>query len=238
MPAVRPERDLHAGLDGLREVLPLCVVGHLGLLHDLVRVPEPRALLDHPVAVEHVGDEVGAVARPSDRSSRRRSSSRARSSGRRRGSRASRPPRRARARRRALLSASASSTAARISSSVSSGSAGFGPGREDRARRDHLDEVGAGVEDPPDVRAHLVGPGGDAHPQLARHGDVGRQPGDVAAPARAGHVRAGAHHPGPGDPAVLDRLAEREVDERVERPHVADGGEARRAASPGRSSPR
>ena len=122
--------------------------------------------------------------------------------------------------------ASASSTAARISSSVSSGSPGFVPdvrtapvaitlmksAPASKIRRTFARTWSGPVETP--TRSSLG------------TGTSGGETGDVAAAAGAGHVRAGAHHPGPGDPAVLDRLAEREVDERVERPHVADGGEA------------
>jgi hypothetical protein len=105
--------------------------------------------------------------------------------------------------------------------------AGVRPGRQHRPRREHLDEVRSVPEDLAHVRPHLIDPARHAEPQLPRDDriDIGRQPGEVAAPARARHVGARAQHPGAIDPPRLDRISQRDIDERAERSDVADGRE-------------
>src|SRR5439155_21669515 len=52
--------------------------------------------------------------------------------------------------------------------------------------------------------------------------DVRREPGEIAAATRAGHVGAGAQHPRALDPPRLYRVAQGNVDERAEGSDVAD----------------
>jgi hypothetical protein len=97
------------------------------------------------------------------------------------------------------------------------------------AGRDDLDEVCAAVEQVADDPTDLVGRVRHPEPQVAREArvDVRRQARDVPAPARTRNVGARTHHAWPQDVARLDRLSERDVDERPERPNVPNGGETR-----------
>ena len=65
----------------------------------------------------------------------------------------------------------------------------------------------------------------DPEPEADREVHRRRLAGDLAAAARAGDVRTGALHPRARRPAGVDGVAERHVDERPERPEVADARE-------------
>ena len=74
--------------------------------------------------------------------------------------------------------------------------------------------------------ANLVDGVRHAEPELARNLDVGSESGDVAAAGRTRDIGTGTGHPGADTGARLDRVAQRDVDERAERAHVADRREA------------
>ena len=61
----------------------------------------------------------------------------------------------------------------------------------------------------------------DAEAEVLGQPDVVGEADDVAAAPRRGDERAGALHPRALDVARVDRVAQREVDERAERPEVA-----------------
>ncbi len=102
-----------------------------------------------------------------------------------------------------------------------------GPAGEHRTGRDDLDEVRPVAKDLSDVGSHLVDARRHAETQVARHDavDVDREAGEVAATAGTGDVGTGASHARAEHVAGIDRLPERDVDERAERADVAHGGE-------------
>ena len=115
------------------------------------------------------------------------------------------------------------------------------PAGQHRAGDDALDERRAAAGEDPDLLADLVGRLDHAQPELRRQAELRGVAGDLAAAARARDVGAGALHPRPGRPAAVDGVAQRDVDERPERPDVADRGEPgperRRGRCGRRSSP-
>ena len=69
---------------------------------------------------------------------------------------------------------------------------------------------------------------GDADPHLPeRHPGPVRSPVIFAAASASGDVGAGTAHRGPGTTPGVDRVAQRDVDERAVRAHVAHRGDAR-----------
>ena len=102
--------------------------------------------------------------------------------------------------------------------------AGRNPLREDGARRENLDEVGAVLE----VRAHLFGDFERPIGEVVHRGDlhVRRELQRIAGAAGGRHVRAGHEHARPGHHARLDRVAQRDVHVGPVGPHVAHGREA------------
>src|SRR4051794_12631762 len=93
--------------------------------------------------------------------------------------------------------------------------------RQDGARADALDEVGAADQQSADPLTNLVDRPNDAEPELRREADVLGETDDVAAAPRRGDERAGALHPGADDVTGVDRVAKRAVHERPERSEVA-----------------
>ena len=122
----------------------------------------------------------------------------------------------------------ASSTAARICSSVNSGAPGLVPSAMTAPVAMTLIRSAPPWSTRRTALRHLVDGVDDADPQLARDDrvDVGRHAGDVAATTGAGDVGAGDLHPRTLDPAGVDRVAQGDVDERAEGADVADGREA------------
>ena len=82
--------------------------------------------------------------------------------------------------------------------------------------------------------AHLIDGVGHPNPELVRHDriDVGGQAGNVTSPAGAGHVRSRDAHAGARHPALVDSIAQRDVDEGAERAHVTHSGEASQQGIP------
>ena len=101
---------------------------------------------------------------------------------------------------------------------------GLRPPGEHGAGGDDLDDVGPAIAQQPDDPGDVGGCPDDAGAHLRRDVDP-VQAGHLAAPARSRHVRAGGLHPRPVDEAVVDCVAELEIEERAERPDVAHGRE-------------
>jgi hypothetical protein len=102
-----------------------------------------------------------------------------------------------------------------------------GPGAagQDRAGDDELDQVGAAGDELADPLAGLGRRSDDAEPQVWRQHDVAGEAGHLAAAAGRRDVGAGALHPRTGHPAAVDRVAQRDVDERPVRADVPDARE-------------
>jgi hypothetical protein len=96
---------------------------------------------------------------------------------------------------------------------------------QDGARDDQLDQVGPAGHQVADPLARVRGRANDSEPEVGRENDVVGQPGHLAAATGRGDVRAGALHPGSGDPARVDRVPQRDVHERPIRADVANARE-------------
>ena len=118
----------------------------------------------------------------------------------------------------------ASSTATASSASEYCCAPGRDALRHHRAGRQHLDEVGAVLE----VRAHHLAHLVDAVGEVAddRHVHVDGELARVAGAAGGRHVVAGHLQPRPGHRALVDGVAQIDVDVRPGRPHVAARREA------------
>jgi hypothetical protein len=127
--------------------------------------------------------------------------------------------------------AAASSTAARTVGSSSSTTSGFVP--RVRTGDDELDQVGAAGDELADLLAGVGGRPDDPEPQVRRQGDVAGQAGHLATAAGRGDVGAGALHSRASQPARVDRVAQRDVDERAIRADVANRREPGVERGPG-----
>jgi len=129
----------------------------------------------------------------------------------------------------------ASSTAARICSSLGElGGAGHASRCHDGAGSDQFHQVRAAVQHPAYGPPDVINTIGHAHPELIRHDciDVGGQAGHVASAAGTGHIRACDPHPGACHPALVDRIAQRHIDEGAQCAHITHRGEASQQGVP------
>ena len=104
------------------------------------------------------------------------------------------------------------------------GGAGHASGRHHGAGSDQLHQVRAAMQHPSHRAAHVVDRVDHPDPELVRHDriDVRGQPGNVASPAGAGHVRSRDAHTGTGQPALRRwHLAARRRRRRGTCPHRA-----------------
>ena len=218
--------DPDAGLDRPPEGGDPCVHRLAQLAHRVRGPAEAVAFLERPLAVEQVDAEVGpAVGQHRDRVPVEQ---RAVLDGARTGPDRplARPRRRARGPRRTRRSA----RPPRPRPGSPPRTAPARPATPPRVRTApvpmHLMTVAPADQQPPDPLADLVGRGHHPEPEVVGEPDVVREPHDVAAAPRRGEERAGALHPGPVELAGIDLVAQGAVDERPERPEVANRREA------------